>query len=176
MAQTMLQNPDHALTPAKLAVISKATLAACDKSDGLEDGLVGDPRTCKFDPLSLLCKNGDGPDCLTKGQVETAKAIYTDFKAPNGDTVYGYPIGHEAGMTGWQQWITGANAPAAEEGKTTTTFGGRHRPAIASSTASSATWHSSRTIPTTTSALLMSRAISRRSRRWRRSSARPIRT
>jgi len=123
MAQTMLQSPDHALTPAKLAVISKATLAACDKTDGLEDGLVSDPRTCKFDPGTLLCKNGDGPDCLTKGQVETAKAIYSDLKAPNGDIVYGFPIGHEAGQSGWQSWITGANAPAPEAGKTTTTFG-----------------------------------------------------
>ena len=40
----------------KLPMLSKAVLAACDKQDGLADGIIGDPRKCSFDPHALLCK------------------------------------------------------------------------------------------------------------------------
>src|SRR5947199_2757873 len=35
-------------TPAKLALISKSAVEACDAIDGLKDGLVDDPRKCHF--------------------------------------------------------------------------------------------------------------------------------
>ena len=36
-----------------------ASIAACDKLDGVEDGVISDPRRCHFDPATLLCKAGD---------------------------------------------------------------------------------------------------------------------
>jgi len=36
-----------------------AVLAASDASDGLKDGLLSDPRACRFDPGVLLCKAAD---------------------------------------------------------------------------------------------------------------------
>ena len=38
--QKMLSAPENYLTADKLELLSKATLAACDKTDGLEDGLI----------------------------------------------------------------------------------------------------------------------------------------
>ena len=38
------------LTAAKLALVTKAVVAACDASDTLKDGLVEDPRKCTFEP------------------------------------------------------------------------------------------------------------------------------
>ncbi|HEY8538695.1 MAG TPA: tannase/feruloyl esterase family alpha/beta hydrolase [Steroidobacteraceae bacterium] len=109
--QTMLASPERALPPEKLDVLSRATLAACDRTDGLADGLVGDPRLCRFDPAVLECKAGDAPDCLTKGQIETVKAIYETRTTPDGRAVHGFPVGHEAGATGWQLWISGRVPP-----------------------------------------------------------------
>ena len=108
--QTMMSSPDHVLPAAKLETISKAVLAACDKNDGLADGLISDPRLCHFDPGTLRCRGTDGPDCLTEGQVETVKALYADAKTPLG-TIPGFPVGHESGGTGWQAWIVGSEAP-----------------------------------------------------------------
>ena len=65
------------IPPAKYAAIHAAVLKACDSLDGVEDGVLENPRLCKFDPEALLCKSGDGPDCLTAAQVEAARKIYS---------------------------------------------------------------------------------------------------
>jgi feruloyl esterase len=109
--QFMLKSPDRVLPAAKLDLLSKAATAACDASDGLKDGLIGDPRRCTFDPAPLLCKNGDAADCLTAGQIESIKMIYADTVLPNGGHLPGMPVGHEAGKTGWPQWISGSALP-----------------------------------------------------------------
>lgn len=110
--QALLASADRVLPPAKVDVLSRASLAACDKTDGLVDGLVGDPRLCTFDPATVQCPSGDAPDCLTKGQVESARAIYASTRTPDKRTIHGFPVGHEAGATGWPLWISGRTAPA----------------------------------------------------------------
>ena len=111
--QRMLASADRYLPPSKIRVLAQATLASCDARDGLTDGLVSDPRACTFRPETLTCSGADGPNCLTAAQVETVKDIYADAKGPGGVLLHGFPVGHEDGATGWQQWITGAAAPVA---------------------------------------------------------------
>lgn len=113
--QHMLASPDNLLTTEKIELLDRATLAACDKADGLVDGLVTNPPACTFNPEALVCKGADGPDCLTAGQVTTVKKIYAGAKTADGKTyVSGFPPGHEGGATGWRAWITGAVAPAKQ--------------------------------------------------------------
>jgi feruloyl esterase len=64
------------LPQAKWSVLNTAALAACDANDGVKDGVIENPKQCKFDPQVTQCKAGDAPDCLTAAQVETAKKIY----------------------------------------------------------------------------------------------------
>ena len=84
--------------PTKLPVITRAVVAACDGLDGVTDGVVDDPRTCRFDPATLLCKDGDAADCLTMAQVAVVKKMYEGAKNPRtGQQVYpGWPPGSEA--------------------------------------------------------------------------------
>lgn len=113
--QHMLASPDNFLTAEKIELISKATVAACDDKDGLKDGLIADPRACTFKVESLTCKAGDAADCLTAGQVESARRIYGGVKMKDGKVfAYGFPPGHEGGADGWRAWISGANAPVQQ--------------------------------------------------------------
>ena len=64
-------------TDEKLAVLNRAVLEACDALDTLADGIIEDPRRCRFDPATIKCKGGvDRADCLTDKQVAAAAALY----------------------------------------------------------------------------------------------------
>jgi feruloyl esterase len=83
------KSPDAVIPPAKYSMINQAVLNACDALDGVKDGVLEDPMKCKFDYAMLLCKAGDGADCLTKGQVESAKLMTSPLKDPkNGKTLF----------------------------------------------------------------------------------------
>src|SRR5262249_14111833 len=73
---------------AKLTVLKNAVIAACDALDGVKDGVLEDPRACKFDPKVLECKNGDAPSCLTAPQVELARKIYQGPTDKNGKSLF----------------------------------------------------------------------------------------
>jgi feruloyl esterase len=92
------KTPASYLPPAKVAVLAKAVLDACDALDGVKDGLVSDPEHCHFDPAVLACKAADAPNCLTAPQVETVRAIYAGPTDPRtGKSLYpGLAKGSEA--------------------------------------------------------------------------------
>jgi feruloyl esterase len=82
IADAVLKDPARYIPPAKYPVIHEAALAACDAGDGVKDGLIDDPRQCRFDPAVLQCKQGDGPSCLTAPQVAATKQIYSNAVNP----------------------------------------------------------------------------------------------
>jgi feruloyl esterase len=77
IADAVLKDPASYIPPAKYPIVHQAAINACDSKDGLKDGLIDDPRKCDFDPKVLLCKAGDGAECLTAPQVKAAKQIYS---------------------------------------------------------------------------------------------------
>jgi len=76
------KDADSVIPPSKYAMIHDAVINACDVSDGVRDGVLESPRMCKFDYSDLLCKSGDSPNCLTKGQLESAKTMTSPLKDP----------------------------------------------------------------------------------------------
>jgi feruloyl esterase len=90
---------------AKLPLLTKAAVEACDGIDGLKDGIIDDPRRCHFDPAKLLCKGGEEATCLTAAQVEAAKKTYEGVKNPR----TGEPI-----FTGWPRGSEGFGEPAGQ--------------------------------------------------------------
>jgi feruloyl esterase len=64
------------LSHAQFGVLHKAALAACDGSDGLMDGIIGDPESCIFSPRSIVCSETHKDFCLTPEQAEAAEKIY----------------------------------------------------------------------------------------------------
>src|SRR5262249_53590522 len=63
------------VTTAKHNAAVASAIAACDAQDGVADGLLSDPRTCKFSATANMCGQPGAPaapNCLTP---EEAKVI-----------------------------------------------------------------------------------------------------
>jgi feruloyl esterase len=73
------------------------------------DGILNDPRECRFDPASMECKTGEDSDkCLTAKQVATLRTLYAGLHDSKGHSLFpGYLPGAETGDGGWGLWITG---------------------------------------------------------------------
>jgi feruloyl esterase len=105
------------LSQAKLALLTKSATEACDGLDGLKDGIIDDPRRCRFDPAKLLCKAGDEPTCLTAAQVDAAKKTYDGVKNAKGEQIFsGWTRGSEgfgeAAGQSWRAYIMDPTEPA----------------------------------------------------------------
>ena len=91
------------LTTAQLPILHHAAMEACDAADGLKDGIISDPFTCKFDPVVVECKAGQlSASCLTHEQVETARAIYAGAHSSKGEklVISGPMLGSELAWGG----------------------------------------------------------------------------
>jgi feruloyl esterase len=105
-----LKDPESYIPASKTALLGKASAEACDAIDGIKDGVIDDPRKCKFDPAVLACKaNQDPATCFTPKQVQAAKAIYSGVRTPWGELIHPPLVpGAEDGPGGWAAWTTGA--------------------------------------------------------------------
>ena len=112
-AQVQVATPDSYIPASKLPLITNAVLAACDKQDGLADGIVTDPSACHFHPSTLLCKTDakTSESCLSAPQIVTLEGLYSGSRSRDGKRIFpGYAVGGEADSGGWAPWIVG-NAP-----------------------------------------------------------------
>lgn len=103
----------------KLPMLTRAAMAACDNGDGVVDGVISDPRACKFDPAHIQCRAGDGEDCLTSEQVAAVRKIYAGPRdARTGAQLYpGLTLGSEGiqvdpgELPGWAQFWQNSAKP-----------------------------------------------------------------
>jgi feruloyl esterase len=98
------------LTAAQIKRINEASLAECDGRDGLVDGIVTDPRECKFDPAQLQCSASSKDEaCLSPVQVKAVRDLYEGHKTPKGvRSAYGLSRGGEAA---WAIYISATKKP-----------------------------------------------------------------
>ncbi len=115
------QNGVSLLSQTKLQFITRAAVVACDEIDGVKDGVIDDPRRCRFDPASLLCKGSENETCLTPAQVDAVKKVYKGTYNPRTGKLIipGWSIGSEGfGPTaaqGWGGFITEPKSPIRSE-------------------------------------------------------------
>jgi feruloyl esterase len=83
------KTPDAVIPPGKYPLIHKAVMNACDARDGVTDGVIENPTTCRFDPQVLACKGEDTTECLTPGQIASARAMISPIKNPaTGEVIF----------------------------------------------------------------------------------------
>lgn len=86
------------LTPQDRKLLASAVLAQCDARDGIEDGIMNDPRECDFDPASLD---------LSPEKIAAIRAAYDGPRNASGQVHPGWPFGGEDEDGGWGWWLAG---------------------------------------------------------------------
>src|SRR5262245_39173407 len=76
VAQNDHKSEETYLPQGKFGLVHDAALQACDTNDAVKDGVIENPKQCKFDPKVLQCSAGDAATCLTAAQVETTRMMY----------------------------------------------------------------------------------------------------
>ena len=106
--------------PEEQELIASQIFGMCDALDGLEDGILNDPRQCQFDINSLACQGSKTEVCLTGEQVRASQVIYDGPNDKHGSLFPGFPLGGERSPQGWSRWLTGglkyASAGIFQEG------------------------------------------------------------
>jgi feruloyl esterase len=80
--------PNKVFSESDIKLIVNGILQACDANDGLKDGMVFNPRACKFDPEVLACKGAKNESCLTSQQAGALKKAFAGPHNSKGDLVY----------------------------------------------------------------------------------------
>jgi feruloyl esterase len=97
--------------PAEQRLIESSYLEDCDALDGLEDGILNDPRQCRFDVGTLLCEGQKTDRCLSAEQLAAVRVVYGGPEDSQGRALsHGYPFGGETAEAGWPKWLTGGLA------------------------------------------------------------------
>ena len=90
------------VSPAKMTLVARTVMAKCDAVDGLTDGLIDDPRACRFDPARDVpaCAVGvDAGDCLTAAQAAAIDKVYRGPSSQGKPFIAGFMPGSEAVST-----------------------------------------------------------------------------
>lgn len=112
-AQALARGP---IPPTKIPLIEKATLAACRNGGNVYGDLITTPGRCRFDPKTIQCPSGDGPNCLTAPQAQALDKIFHGAVNSSGTQLYpGFTVGHE---DDYQSFITGSGASGASPSST----------------------------------------------------------
>jgi feruloyl esterase len=104
VAQALEKSEGGRLSRTQRELLHRSVLETCDAIDGVKDGLIESPTRCSFDPGILQCAGSDSAACLTTGQVETARLMYSAAKNPRTKReITGLERGSELGWTdlGW---------------------------------------------------------------------------
>ncbi len=95
--------------------LAKHIYARCDGLDGMNDGLLSDPRLCDFDAGQHLpaCNGKDRVDCFDASEIKALKKYYAPVVLAGEEIYPAMPVGSEVlGITstgvqhtGWYPWL-----------------------------------------------------------------------
>jgi len=100
-------------TDPDLALVASAVLAACDRLDGLADGIVADFTACKSALVkpklrALTCRGEKNAACLSATQIAALEKVFAGAKNSKGQSLYSnWAWDAGIGTPGWRIWKLG---------------------------------------------------------------------
>lgn len=100
-----------AIRKEQATLIQQAVLDQCDSLDGEADGIVADPRRCRFDTEALACGRAAPALCFTPAQLAALDRIYAGPRDRAGRAIVNayLPSGSEVGVPsptlGWDGYL-----------------------------------------------------------------------
>ena len=97
----------------KLAAVQNAAIAACDKNDGVQDGIIDDPRTCTFNAKANVCGQPGAPaapNCLTSTEADAVNVMWDGPRNDSGKRIW-FPIDRGTDFLFWDGNVPFALAP-----------------------------------------------------------------
>ena len=89
------------IAAAKLTQTAASAVAACDAADGVTDGVIDDPRTCKFSATANICGTPTAPasNCLTPAEAEAIDKIWDGPRNAKGNRIW-FPLDRGTNLSG----------------------------------------------------------------------------
>lgn len=117
------QQPEGSkIRPEQVKLLQDEVLGQCDAGDGQSDGLVADPRQCRFDASRLACGASKSEQCFGAPQVAALERILAGPRNSAGKRLAAayLPSGSEAGNPfpplGWEGYLVSAKgAPSGAQ-------------------------------------------------------------
>lgn len=97
-----------------LALLEQLVLKQCDELDGIQDGIINDPRGCTVDfDLFPVCESPEESDCFSRAQLDAIRTVYEGVTLEGKEVYPGFPYGAEGQPGGWFPWIVGLPSDTA---------------------------------------------------------------
>ena len=86
----MLKTKGKTLSAAQIVTATNLAIAACDAEDGVVDGVLGDPRTCRWSATKAICGTSGAPaeHCLDSDQAEAYDIIRKGPRNSKGELIW----------------------------------------------------------------------------------------
>ncbi|OJD31955.1 feruloyl esterase b precursor [Diplodia corticola] len=123
LPQFIMNQLDVYPTSCELDAITAAAIEACDGLDGVEDGIIADPLSCKFDPLTVVGREytcGESSSVISEGAATVVQKTWEGARTSSGNFTW-YGLSPDASLAGLANTscvggdCTGAPFTVAEE-------------------------------------------------------------
>jgi len=104
----MFDIAQEVIAAGKLAAVQNAAINACDLNDGVQDGIIDDPRTCTFNAKANVCNQTGAPaapNCLTSTEADAVNVMWDGPRNDSGKRIW-FPIDRGTDFNFWD-----GNAP-----------------------------------------------------------------